>query len=492
MAETLKLLMLNPFFYPYQGGTEKHLLEVSKRLAERHDVTVLTSQLPDTKRLEKIYGVNVVRTPALILTKLPHPLPPPFPVMPQHGVDLWRLAKRADVVHAHNRFIYGLTEVALIRALDKTLCWTLHNARPMGIGPSTDLFGQAYDESVGRIVMRACDGVIGVSQATLDTTLPEDYDGVKSVVYNGVDEKMFTPGEASGNWRKRLGIPAGKKIVLCVCRLIEQKGLFFLLEAMREVDAALVLLGRGPLEKEIAAHAAAHGAANKFFPCTERISDSELVDLYRTAEVFVLPSLYEPFGMVIVEAMACGKPVIGTGVGGIPEIIREDTNGLIVPPRNPRALATAINAVLNNDAKARRFGLAGRKIVENEFTWMKTARGYEEFYKRVQLAEAECEAKRGEKREAKRGAKRGTERWAERGTGNGAKLGVGKAALFGRAWAKAFLSKGGVSVSSALKRRIKRRLSKLRKRVRKNLKRVKKLRKVKKAKNVKKSKTVKN
>ncbi len=472
MAETLKLLMLNPFFYPYQGGTEKHLLEVSKRLAERHDVTVLTSQLPDTKRFEKIYGVNVVRTPALVLTKLPHPLPPPFPVMPQHGVDLRRLAKRADVVHAHNRFIYGLTEVAMVRALNRTLCLTLHNARPMGIGPSTDLFGQAYDESVGRIVMRACNGVIGVSQATLDTTLPEDYDGVKSVVYNGVDEKTFTPGEAGGNWRKRLGIPEGKKIVLCVCRLVEQKGIVFLLEAMHDVDAALVLLGRGPLETELASYAAAHRVSEKLFPCTERISDSELVDLYRTADVFVLPSLYEPFGMVIVEAMSCGKPVIGTGVGGIPEIIREDTNGLIVPPRNPRALANAINAVLLNDAKARRFGLAGRKIVENEFTWAKTAHGYEEFYKRVQLAEAERETER----EAKRGAKLG------KGSG------IGSGTRFRRAWAKAFLSKGGVSVSSALKRRIKRRFSKIKKRIRKNLKKVKNAKKVKKLKTVKKLK----
>ena len=476
MSETLKLLMLNPFFYPYQGGTEKHLLEVSKRLAERHEVTVLTSQLPDTKRFEKIYGVNVVRTPALILTKLPHPLPPPFPLMPRHGFDLQRLAKRADVVHAHNRFIYGLTEVAMVRALNRTLCLTLHNARPMGIGPSTDLFGQAYDESVGRIIMRACDGVIGVSQATLDTTLPEDYDGVKSVVYNGVDEKTFTPGEAGGNWRKRLGIPAGKKIVLCVCRLVEQKGIVFLLEAMHDVDAALVLLGRGPLETELASYAAAHRVSEKLFPCTERISDSELVDLYRTADVFVLPSLYEPFGMVIVEAMACGKPVVGTGVGGIPEIIREDTNGLIVPPRNPRALANAINAIIENDAKARRFGLAGRKIVENEFTWQRTAHGYEEFYKRVQLAEAERSVSRSDKS------------WMKLGINSVVGNKAGNRMQFKKAWAKAFLSKGGVSVSSALKRRLKRRFSKIKKRIRKNLKTVKNAKKVKKSKNVKKLK----
>jgi glycosyltransferase involved in cell wall biosynthesis len=375
--------MLNPFFHPYQGGTEKHLLEVSKRLAERHEVTVLTARLPDTKRFETLYGVRVVRTPALVLKKLPKPLPPPFAIMPQHGVDLQRLARRADIVHFHNRFFYGLTEVAMVRALDKTLCLTLHNARPMGIDPATDLCGQAYDDSVGRIIMRKCDGVIGVSQATLDTTLPEDFEGVKSVVYNGVDEKLFTPGEASGDWRARLRIPRGKKIVLCVCRLVEQKGLRFLLEAMRKIDAALVLLGRGPLEKELAAFAAAHGVADKFFPCTERISDRELVDLYRSCDVFVLPSLYEPFGMVLVEAMACGKPVVGSDVGGIPEIIRADTNGFIVPPRNPRQLADAINAVLGNEEKARRFGAAGRKIVENEFTWERTARGYEAFYKKV-------------------------------------------------------------------------------------------------------------
>jgi len=387
VGETLNILMLNPFFHPYQGGTEKHLLEVSKRLAERHNVTVLTARLPDTKRSETLYGVRVVRTPALVLKTLPKPLPPPFAVMPQHGVDFQRLARRADIVHGHNRFMYGLAEIALVRALGKTLCWTLHNARPMGIDPATDLCGQAYDESFGRIVMTNCDGIIGVSQATLDSTLPEDYRGVKQVVYNGVDERLFTPGEASGDWRQRLGIPRNKKIVLCVCRLVEQKGVAYLLEAMRKVDAALVLLGRGPLEKEFGVLARRLGVADKFFPCTERVSDQELVDLYRTADVFVLPSLYEPFGMVIVEAMSCGKPVVGTDAGGIPEIIREDTNGFIVPPRNPRALAERINAILLNEDKAARFGAAGRKIVEHEFTWERTTRGYEAFYKRVPSGE---------------------------------------------------------------------------------------------------------
>jgi glycosyltransferase involved in cell wall biosynthesis len=432
MAETLRLLMLNPFFYPYQGGTEKHLLEVSKRLAERgHDVTVLTARLPDTKKFEKLYNVNVVRTPALVLKTLPHPLPPPYAVMPQHAVDFQRLARRADVVHGHNRFMYGLTELALVRALGKTLCWTLHNARPEGIDPATDLCGQAFDESMGRIVMRNCDGVIGVSKATLDSTLPEDYAGVKRAVYNGVDERLFTPGEASGDWRKRLGIPRGKKIVLCVCRLVEQKGLVFLIEAMHRVDAAFVLLGRGPLEKELAAFAAKHGLSDKFFPCTERVSDRELVDLYRTADVFVLPSLYEPFGMVIVEAMACGKPVIGTDVGGIPEIIREDTNGFLVPPRSPRALADRINAILENEDKAARFGIAGRKIVENEFTWERTASGYEAFYERVLAAREEKNSK---------------------GSARGRRL--------RKALAKAFLSERGVSVlkPSALKTRFKKKI----------------------------------
>ncbi len=388
MAETLRILMLNPFFHPYQGGTEKHLLEVSKRLAKKHEVTVLTARLPETKKFEKIYGVNVVRTPSIILRSLPYPLPPPMALMPQHALDLQRLARRADVVHMHNRFVYGFTEIALLHALDKTTCLTLHNARTVGIDPATDLCGQAYDESIGRFVMGSCDGVIGVSQATLDSTLSEKYAGVKRVVYNGVDERLFTPGEATGDWRKRLGIPRNKKVVLCVCRLIEQKGVEYLIEAMRKVDAALVLLGRGPLEKQLLRYAASHGVAEKVFLYTEKVSDQELVDLYRTADVFVLPSLYEPFGMVIVEAMSCGKPVIGTDVGGIPEIIREDTNGFIVPSRNSRALADKINAILQNEEKAARFGLAGRKIVEHEFTWERTARGYEEFYSRVEAAVA--------------------------------------------------------------------------------------------------------
>ena len=111
----MRILMLNPFFFPYAGGTEKHLFEVSKRLARKHDVTVLTARLPDTEAQEEINGVCVVRTPARILEKLPKPLPPPLPLMPRHKEELKRLITENDVVHGHNRFVYGLSESALVK-----------------------------------------------------------------------------------------------------------------------------------------------------------------------------------------------------------------------------------------------------------------------------------------------------------------------------------------------------------------------------------------
>jgi len=157
-------------------------------------------------------------------------------------------------------------------------------------------------------------------------------------------------------------------------RLVEQKGFKYLLEAAREINSTVVILGRGPQERKLKKSA----PENVVF-ITDRVSEHELACLYKAAKAFILPSLYEPFGMVLVEAMAMETPVVGTTVGGIPEIITPDT-GILVPPRNPTAIAEAINSLLASPAKARRMGKAGRKRVEKNFTWDQTAEGYERIY----------------------------------------------------------------------------------------------------------------
>ncbi len=363
----MRILMLNPFYPPYEGGTEKHVHEVSKRLAKNHDVTVLTARLPNTKKEETVDGVCVCRTDAFVLEDLPGPLPPPIPVMPHHSRELRRLLAENDCLHAHNRFFYGLDLVAASKKAKKPLFITLHNARPKGIGLSADFWGQAFDDTIGAAVMNAAKGILGVSQYTLDVTVPKKFNGPKAVAYNGVNSAVFRP-----QGKKR------EKTVLCVARLVPQKGLRFLVDAMANVDARLTIVGRGPLEKSLRQRAKEGKIDAELI--TETLPEKELARRYANAGVFCLPSLWEPFGMVVAEAMAAGTPVVSTKVGGIPEIVRNGKDGFLVPPRDARALAEKISAVLYGPKTASRMAASGRARAASTFTWDNTAKAYERFY----------------------------------------------------------------------------------------------------------------
>ncbi|MBI2445924.1 glycosyltransferase family 4 protein [Candidatus Micrarchaeota archaeon] len=372
----MRILMLNLFFPPYEGGTEKHVYEVSRRLAKKHDVTVLTARLPGTKKEETVDGIRVVRTPAWVLKDLPGPLPPPVPLMPEHAADVRRLLKQHDVLHAHNRFFYGLDLVNWTKKAKKPLYLTLHNARPDGIDFSTDFWGQAYDDTIGKTIMNACTGVLGVSRNTLDVTLPKKFKGKTAVAYNGVDGTVFRP-QASGV-KDRLGI---ERMVLCVARFVPQKGLEYLLDAMADVDADLVLVGRGPLEKKLKNQAKKLKIENRVHVLTQKITNKELATYYAAADVFCLPSLWEPFGMVAAEALACSVPVVATRIGGLPEVVRDPKDGFLVPPKSPHALSKRIQHLLDDPKKARKMGQSGRAHVLKKFTWEKTAEAYEKMYR---------------------------------------------------------------------------------------------------------------
>ncbi len=383
--------MLNPFYYPYAGGTEKHLLEVCTRLAKKHDVTVLTAMLQHTARREDFEGVHIVRMPAAVLYSLPHPLPPPVPLLLFPWPDLAAEAKKADVIHIHNRFVYGLTDVFIAKKIfKKPLALTLHNARPQGIDIPTDLAGGFYDDAVGRKIMYNCDLIAGVSKNTLDITVPPEFKGRKTVIYNGVEPHLFEPGKNDAEaeaLKKDLGLE-GKKIVLTVSRLVEQKGLDFLFDAIPEIlaeekEAHFILLGRGPRLEHLKKKAEQMHFSDKISFLTERFSEKNLAALYAAADCFSLPSLWEPFGIVFVEALSSGKPVVGTDVGGIPEIVENGKTGFLVPTRNSRAIAEKIIFLLQNPSEAGKMGVEGRKTVLKKFTWDETAKGYEKLYSKI-------------------------------------------------------------------------------------------------------------
>lgn len=377
----MKILFLNHFFYPYFAGTEKYMLELGKRLAKKHDVTVLTSQLKGTLSRESINGISVVRLPTTILEWAPHPFPPPIPLISGLPENVEKFAADADLVHIHNRFIFGPRYGKIVKSAGKKLCLTIHNARPIGIDPISDIFGQIYDDYFGKRLMQMCNGIIGVSKDALDTTIPKDYKekgGNTAVIYNGVDSKKFSPKKKSNEWKEK--ISNDKKIIMTNARLVPQKGVKYLIEAMPRIkNARLVVFGRGVLREELEKRANEVGADVLFI--NEGISDESLVELYATADVFVLPSLFEPCPLVLLEAMACGKPIVATKIGGNPELIENKKSGLLVSAGNSNEIASAVNELLANEKFAKRLGANARTLAVKRFTWEKTAREVERFYK---------------------------------------------------------------------------------------------------------------
>ena len=187
------------------------------------------------------------------------------------------------------------------------------------------------------------------------------------VIGNPINVRLFYP-------QKR--IDERENIVLFVGRLHPIKGLTFLFLAMKELtheipDIRLLIVGSGPLEPIVRKLSSKHD----FIHYLGSKSSEELPKYYNTAKVFVLPSIHEPFGMVLAEAMACGTPVIGSNIEGIPYVIGDA--GITVAPKNYKALKRAIKSILKNEDLAKTLSRKGRKRVEKLFSYETVAEKYE-------------------------------------------------------------------------------------------------------------------
>lgn len=202
-----------------------------------------------------------------------------------------------------------------------------------------------------------------------------------SPVHNGIHfEEMASPAADADT--------AGlDHFLLCIAMHNEKKGLDVLLKAFARIESEdpslkLVLVGDGPLRGDLEALARTLGISERV-RFLGRKGRPQVADLLQRCEVFVLPSRAEPFGIVLIEAMACRKPVIATRVGGIPEIVEDGKNGILVEPDNPRALAEAIVRVLKNRDLQSSLACSGYAAVHEKFSSEAMGGAYEELFERV-------------------------------------------------------------------------------------------------------------
>lgn len=212
------------------------------------------------------------------------------------------------------------------------------------------------------------------------------------VIYNGVDVRKFKKGGEGLNLRRELGIKEEQRIILCVGRLYYRKGLTTLLRSIPQVvqkfaDVRFLISGEGFKRneenlRELAEKLNIDDSVTflGYFP------DERLPDLYAAADIFVLPALYENFPFAILEAQSTELPVISTKVGGIPEFLINNENGLLVDPGDPEQLAQVIMVLLQDPALAEQLGRCGRRRVEEKFAWPAIADQVVGLYRRLSKA----------------------------------------------------------------------------------------------------------
>jgi glycosyltransferase involved in cell wall biosynthesis len=206
------------------------------------------------------------------------------------------------------------------------------------------------------------------------------------LIPNGVDLKRFHPRPAKTEQKREMGITTDGPLVGTVGRMVTEKGQIHLVEAVKHLnhkwkDLKCLFVGEGPMLPRLKRRAAELGVAHMCVFAGIRL-DIEFI--YPLLDIFVLPSLREPFGLVLLEAMASGVPVIATASGGPLEFIHPDANGALVPPANAEALASKISALLSNRNQTKAMATEGRRMVEHEFSIRETVKRVENVYSSFQ------------------------------------------------------------------------------------------------------------
>ena len=313
------------------------------------------------------------------------------------GLRMANSANNLDVVHSHTWYaglgghltglMYDIPHVATAHSLEPDRPW---KREQLGGGYNVSSWSE-------KNAMENADAVIAVSSGMKDNILRAypsiDPDKVH-VVLNGIDTELWYP--TKGTITEELGVDPTRPIVSFVGRITRQKGVPHLLKAAQLFDDSvqLILCAGAPDTPEIAAET--EGLVDKLraerdgvFWVEEMLPADKIREVYAASDVFVCPSIYEPLGIVNLEAMACGTAVVASRVGGIPEVVVDGVTGTLVdynesdPETFERDLAEAVNAVVSDTDTAARMGQAGRDRAVADFSWATIAQQTVDIYKKL-------------------------------------------------------------------------------------------------------------
>jgi phosphatidyl-myo-inositol alpha-mannosyltransferase len=362
----MKIGLVSPYVYPLPGGVTQHVRYLYENLRLRgHDVRIVTSSHGlqrasegDIIRIGKGFSMPVNGSVGTIT------LSPRFVSQVRDMLE----REQFDLLHFHEPFVPFLSPI-ILGLSDSVNIATFHAYG--GFSPSYEFGKRVMRGSAERLHGRIA--VSGAAKHFIERYFPGEY----KIIPNGVDVDFYRRAVPIARWQD------GKRNLLFVGRHEPRKGLLDLLKAYRILrktgcDCRLLVTNTGPQEREARRYIATRRLQGVEF--LGRVSDEEKAQLFRTADVYVSPATGgESFGIVLLEAMAAGAPIVASDIHGYKGVVRRGREGLLVPPREPKAIAAAIARLLGDDELRAEMSNAGLERVQ-EFSWERVTAKVDTFY----------------------------------------------------------------------------------------------------------------
>ena len=377
------ILIVTPYYL--EPPRQKILaVDLAESLARLTRVSVASVQVEGAPALEQSPNLTVHRfRPWLYFRSIP------LTFDPFYWYKLWRLIRREKIgaVLVMGVPYFGAFMAIVAKALARVpaIVWELSDPPSFG-QPLKDFILRIYERTLSRYTVQHADHVWVQTEHMRQRIYPLGVgDDRMSVMPNGLDTEKFRPGLDTSALRRELGLPEGTPVVLFVAAIHPRKGLRYLLEASegiiaRHPQVQFLIVGDGPEAAEMRARAARIDPTRFIFAGFRR----DIPQVLNLTTVNVLPSLREGLPQAILEAYASGVPVVATNVGGVRDILKDGENGFLIPPRDPAAIATAVSALLDDEALRQRIAANNRAAAEQLYVLDKIARDTLEGLERLQ------------------------------------------------------------------------------------------------------------
>ncbi len=370
------------------GGIARHCEGLAKALTHYgHDVHIFTLDFPGAPSYEETDGVKVHR----VKIELGHPDFITWVLLFNHFIekqmaDVSQFVK-FDLVHVHD-WLVALAGISFKHFLKKPMVLTFHSTE----------FGRSGLHNPDSFAIDGVEWWASYEAARVIVTsnymrrevckhfkLP--WDKIE-VIPNGIDLDRYRISVNRYEIRERYGVHSGEKLILFVGRLVPQKGVEHLIRAIplileKHPEAKFIIVGEGWMKDRLEALARSILMNHQKIMFTGFIPDNEVIALMASADALVIPSIYEPFGIVALEGMAVGVPVVASQVGGLAEVVEHDKTGVLVYPENPESIAWGVNYVLSNPEHSNWLVYNAREMLQKTYSWEAIARKTIKVYERT-------------------------------------------------------------------------------------------------------------